>query len=75
MWQSGLRACILPGLPTYLGQELNVGTVGAPASRFPDSVKHGPVIKLQYRHLISAPVDRVSANAWLYKTHAKISRK
>ena len=23
---------------------------------------------LQYRHLISAPVDRTSANAWLYKT-------
>ena len=28
MWQSDLRLCILPGLPTYLGQELNVGTVG-----------------------------------------------
>ena len=27
VWQSGLRSCILPGLPTYLGQELNVGTV------------------------------------------------
>ena len=22
---------------------------------------------IQYRHLISAPVDRPSANAWLYK--------
>ena len=22
---------------------------------------------LQYRHLISAPVDRTSANAWLYE--------
>ena len=26
-WQSGVRSCIMPGLPTHLVQELNVGTV------------------------------------------------
>ena len=26
-WQSGVLWCILPGLPTHLEQELNVGTV------------------------------------------------
>ena len=26
-WQSGMWSCILPGLPTHLVQELNVGTV------------------------------------------------
>ena len=26
-WQSGLRSCIMPPLPTHLVQELNVGTV------------------------------------------------
>ena len=26
--QSGVRSCIMPGLPTHLVQELNVGTVG-----------------------------------------------
>ena len=26
-WQSGMRSCILPDLPTHLVQELNVGTV------------------------------------------------
>ena len=28
-WQSGARSCIMPGLPTHLVQELNVGTVYA----------------------------------------------
>ena len=27
MWQSGVRSCIVPGLPTQLLQGLNVGTV------------------------------------------------
>ena len=26
-WQSGVRSCIMPGLPANLVQELNVGTV------------------------------------------------
>ena len=26
-WQSGVRLCIMPGLPTHLVQELNGGTV------------------------------------------------
>ena len=26
-WQSGMWSCIMPGLPTHLVQELNVGTV------------------------------------------------
>ena len=26
-WQSGMRSCIMLGLPTHLVQELNVGTV------------------------------------------------
>ena len=26
-WQSGMRSCIMPGLPTHLVQELDVGTV------------------------------------------------
>ena len=26
-WRSGVRSCIVPGLPTHLVQELNVGTV------------------------------------------------
>ena len=26
-WQSGVRSCIMPGLPMHLMQELNVGTV------------------------------------------------
>ena len=26
-WQSGVRSCIMPGMPTHLVQELNVGTV------------------------------------------------
>ena len=26
-WQSGVRSCIMPGLPTRKVQELNVGTV------------------------------------------------
>ena len=27
VWQSGERSCILPGLPIYLVQEINVGAV------------------------------------------------
>ena len=30
--QSGVRSSILPGLPTHLVQELNVGTVAVPMS-------------------------------------------
>ena len=29
-WQSRVRSCIMPGLPTHLVQELNVGTVCLP---------------------------------------------
>ena len=29
-WQSGMHLCIMPGLPTILVQELNVGTVSIP---------------------------------------------
>ena len=28
MWQSVLQSCNMPGLPTHLVQELNVGTIG-----------------------------------------------
>ena len=31
--QSGVRLCIMPGLPKHLVQELNVGTVAATASK------------------------------------------
>ena len=37
-WQSGMRSCIMPGLTTYLMQELNVGTVdGGYTSKAPQT--------------------------------------
>ena len=35
-WQSGVRSCIIPGMPTYLVQESDIGTVRA-------TCRHAPI--------------------------------
>ena len=51
----------MPGLPTHLVQELNVGTVHV------SEAKERNVLPLQYKHSFPASVDWTSASAWLYK--------
>ena len=47
-WQSVMRSCILPGLPTHLVQELNVGTVPS----FWISLTHGHFKHAVYSRVI-----------------------
>ena len=39
MLESGVRSCIMPGLPRYLEQELNVGTVHTTVPTFNSCIK------------------------------------
>ena len=56
-----MRSCIMPGLPTHLLQELNVGTV-LEALLLLSAVRHGDMLSTLYTYVVELAIENEGCN-------------